>query len=201
MIKTFNKERLAMISKKLDYETILELFEEYEINTENRIAAFFAQVMHESVDFKYKEENLNYSEKGLKAVFGKYYKEEGLAKKHAYKPVTIASYVYANRMGNGDASSQDGYRFRGRGYIQLTGRDNYTSFANDKGMDLEQAIDYLITPKGAMESALWFWKRNHINELCDKEDFKAVCCAVNGGLNGYDDRKKKYDKFKAILEK
>lgn len=199
MIKSFTKENLNKVSSKLDYDTTLELFEKYEINTVNRIAGFLAQVMHESADFNYKEENLRYSEKSLKIVFGKYYRDDKLAKEHAYKPQLIGSRVYANRMGNGDEESGDGYKYRGRGYIQLTGKDNYTAFANDNNMTIDEAIDYLTTNKGAMESALWYWKNRNINQYCDKDSINGMSKAVNGGLNGYQDRTHRYNQLKAFF--
>lgn len=199
MVKTFTKENLARISKKLDYDTILKLFEKYEINTVNRIAGFLAQVLHESADLLYKEENLRYSDKGLRITFGKYYKDEELAKKHSYKPQLIGSRVYANRMGNGDEASGDGYRYRGRGYIQLTGKDNYTAFARDMGMSMDEAIEYLTTNEGAMESALWYWKSRNINKYCDEDSINGMSKAVNGGMNGYEDRKHRYNHYKAVL--
>lgn len=199
MIKTFTKDNLRRVSEKLDYNTILELFEKYEINTINRIAGFLAQVMHESADLKYKEENLSYSDKGLKITFGKYYKDDELAKKHAYKPQLIGSRVYANRMGNGSEESRDGYRYRGRGYIQLTGKDNYTAFARDNNMSIDETIEYLTTDKGAMESALWYWDSRDINKYCDNDDISAMSKAVNGGMNGYEDRKHRYNQYKAIF--
>lgn len=199
MIKTFTKENLAKISNKIDYDTMVKLFEKYEINTVNRIAGFLAQVMHESADFTYKEENLRYSDRSLKIVFGKYYKDDTLAKKHAYKPQLIGSRVYANRMGNGDEASGDGYRYRGRGYIQLTGKDNYTAFANDTGMSIDEAIEYITTDTGAMESALWYWKNRNINKYCDEDSINGMSKAVNGGMNGYEDRKHRYNRIKAIF--
>lgn len=199
MIKTFTKENLAKISDKLDYDTMVNLFEKYEINTVNRIAGFLAQVMHESADFKYKEENLRYSAQMLRVVFGKYYKDENLAKQHAYKPQLIGNRVYANRMGNGDEESGDGYRYHGRGYIQLTGKDNYTAFAQDMGMSIDDAIEYLTTDKGAMESALWYWRKNNINKYCDNNNLSMMTKTINGGQNGYADRKHRYNQYKAIL--
>lgn len=199
MVKTFTKENLAKISSKLDYDTMVKLFEKYEINTVNRIAGFLAQVMHESADFKYKEENLSYSSRMLKVVFGKYYKDDELVKQHAYKPQLIGSRVYANRMGNGDEESGDGYKYRGRGYIQLTGKDNYTAFANDIGKSIDETIEYLTTDEGAIESALWYWKKNNINKYCDEDSLSMMTKIINGGQNGYADRKHRYNQYKAIL--
>lgn len=176
--------------------------EKHEINlSANRLAAFVAQMAHESGQFLYKEENLNYSAQGLMNVFGKYFPNSIIAGKYARNPKLIASRVYANRMGNGTEESADGYKFRGRGYIQLTGKTNYTLFAFDHDMTPEQAIDYLSTIDGAIESAAWFWSKNNLNRFCDSNDFIGLTKAINGGTNGLDHRQQLYSTALAsILE-
>jgi putative chitinase len=189
----------AKTPKKL-FDAMDELFPKYSVDTPERIAGFLAQCGHESGGFRFVEENLNYSAKALDSVFGKYFKNgERDAKKYARKPEEIANVVYANRMGNGDEHSGDGWQFKGRGYIQLTGRNNYTSFAESVDVGLDDCIDYLKTPKGALESALWFWDTNKLNKYCDKHDVKGMTKRVNGGYNGLEDREEKWEKVLELL--
>lgn len=185
---------------KLDLETINELLTKYDINTVNRIAGFFAQCAHESGDFKFKKENLNYSASALNAVFPKYFKNAGVDSNiYARQPEKIANRVYANRMGNGDEASGDGWKFRGRGFIQLTGKNNYTKFAESIKKSIDETISYLETDAGALESALWFWKTNNINKYCDNDDIIGMTKRINGGTNGIEDRTERYIKYKNTL--
>ena len=158
-----------------------------------RLAGFLAQVAHESGGFNFVKENLNYSAKGLMGTFKKYFASEDIAKQYERKPEKIANRVYANRMGNGDESSGDGYRFCGRGLIQLTGRINYTKFAEDLGMSIEDTVAYLETPNGAVASAGWFWDNNNLNQYCDSGDFVMLTKRINGGTIGIEDRKHHYE--------
>ena len=174
------------------------LAEKYEINSPLRLAHFLAQTAHESGGFRVIEENLNYSADGLSKIFPKYFKDRD-PNEYARNPEKIANVVYASRMGNGDTDSGDGYKFRGRGLIQLTGRSNYTSMAGDLGVDLEQVVEYLGTPDGAVESAAWFWNKNGLNKLADADDVVAVTKRVNGGTIGLEDRQKHTEEFKQIL--
>ena len=169
------------------------IFPKYEIDTAARIAGFVAQCAHESNEFKSLEENLNYSEESLKKVFGRYFgpgKRD--AKEYAKKPEKIANRVYANRMGNGDEASGDGFKYCGRGLIQLTGKQNYTKFAQDLGISLEETVAYLETPEGAVSSAGWFWDNNNLNSYCDKDDFVGLTKRINGGTIGLADRQHHY---------
>jgi putative chitinase len=154
----------------------------------NRAAAFVAQTAHESGGFNFVKENLNYSAKGLMGTFKKYFKDEATAKAYERQPEKIANRVYANRMANGDEASGDGYRFCGRGLIQLTGRANYTKFAADLGISIEDTVAYLETPAGAVSSAGWFWDNNNLNQYCDKDDFVTLTKRINGGTIGLEDR-------------
>lgn len=174
--------------------------QDYEINTPLRMAHFLAQAAHESGGFRLLEENLNYSADGLNKIFPKYFKNAGRdANEYSRKPEKIANVVYASRMGNGGPETGDGYRFRGRGCIQLTGRSNYTSFAETLEMTLDEAIDYLTTPEGAVESAAFFWANNGCNELADKDDVVKVTKRVNGGTIGLEDRKAHTEELKELL--
>jgi putative chitinase len=164
-----------MLSRNKNVSPLVEIFNElfpkYEINTVNRVSGFLAQCGHESNDFTVLKENLNYSADGLNKVFPKYFKNAGRdANDYARNPEKIANVVYANRMGNGDISSGDGWKYRGRGAIQLTGKDNYSSFAKYIGKSLDETVSYCETLQGAVESACWFWKTRNLNETCDKDD-------------------------------
>lgn len=194
-----NHNALINLAKQLKLEDLPLLFEKYEINTLNRAAGFLAQCSHESNNFSVLEENLNYSAAALLKVFPKYFKSMDEAEQYARNPEKIANKVYANRMGNGDEASGDGFKFRGRGFIQLTGKNNYQMFAETLKLSLDETINYCTTKAGAIESALFYWMNNNINSLCDKDDIKAMTKAINGGLNGLDDRTSKYIEYKKIL--
>lgn len=176
------------------------LFPRYEINTPARIAGFVAQCGHESNNFKVLEENLNYSAEGLNKIFPKYFVKAGRdAQAYHRQPEKIANIVYASRMGNGGTASGEGWKFRGRGVIQLTGKDNYSRFAKHIGKTLDETIEYLKTKQGALESACWFWKTNGLNEIADSGDIVAMTKRINGGVIGLDDRKKHYEHALAVL--
>lgn len=171
------------------YESMVGLAPKYDINTPERWAGFIAQTAHESGKFKYVEENLYYSAKRINEVFPKYFKNAGKSTKgYAKNPAKLGGYVYADRMGNGSEATGDGFTYRGRGIIQLTGKDNYTKFAKAMGISLEQAVEYASTKDGAVESAMWFWSINNINRFCDSRNIKSMTKAINGGTNGLNDR-------------
>jgi len=167
----------------------------------NRAAAFVAQTAHESGGFNFVKENLNYGAPGLMKTFKKYFPTEDVANQYAKKGEKIANRVYANRMGNGDEASGDGYRFCGRGLIQLTGRNNYTKFAADLGISVEDTVAYLETPAGAVSSAGWFWDNNNLNQYCDKNDFVTLTKRINGGTIGLEDRQHHYHIALDLLQK
>ena len=164
----------------------------YNINNQLRKAHFLSQTAHESGGFNLVQEGLNYSASGLLGTFPKYF-NSGNVDSYARQPEKIANHVYANRMGNGDEASGDGYKYRGRGLIQLTGKDNYTRFANSTGLSLSEAVDYLETTDGAVESAAWYWASRNINSAADANDIKKVTKLVNGGLIGLDDRTTRFN--------
>lgn len=180
-------------------DALSELFDKYEINTVNRAAGFLAQCGHESAGFTVLKENLNYSAEGLNKVFKKYFPTLASAQPYARNPEKIANKVYANRMGNGPESSGEGYKFRGRGAIQLTGKNNYTSYAKSVGMTIDEVIADLETLDGAIESACWFWKNNGLNAICDKNDIVAMTKKINGGTIGLEERTKHYEHAKHVL--
>ena len=184
------------VSPYLDiYEAVLD---KYEINTPLRKAHFLAQVSHESGSFKYVKENLNYSANALYAVFRKYFPTLAAAELYARQPEKIANKVYANRMGNGDEASGEGWKYRGRGLIQLTGKDNYTSFSADTGQDFVGNPDLVTQPEWALSSACWFWKKRNINRFADEDDIHMVTKRINGGFNGLEDRQHFLDEYKKL---
>ena len=175
------------------HEAIDQLLPEYDITTPARVAAFVAQCAHESGNFAFIKENLNYRAVSLMKTFGKYFPTMELAQQYEKRPEKIANRVYANRMGNGDEASGDGYRFCGRGLIQLTGRDNYTFFAGSLSIPVEEASEYLATFEGAVQSACWFWETNNLNRFADVGDIKGLTRAINGGYIGLEDRVRHYE--------
>jgi putative chitinase len=171
----------------------------FDISTVNRKAAFLAQVAHESGSFNFVQENLNYSADGLGKIFGKYFPTAALRTAYARKPEKIANRVYANRMGNGAEASGDGFRYRGRGLIQLTGKDNYSAFAKFMNMKLEDVVAYLETAEGAVMSAAWFWNSRGLNAYADRGDLAEMTRRINGGHNGLADRISHYNAIKKSL--
>lgn len=161
-----------------------------QITTRLRVAAFISQCAHESSEFRVLQENLNYSALALQRVWPRHFPTAQLAQQYARQPQRIANRAYANRMGNGAEHTGDGWRFRGRGLIQLTGRNNYAAcssalFGSDQ---LLQEPDLLLQPQWAVASACWFWQRNALNRWADAADITALTRAINGGTNGLDHR-------------
>lgn len=175
------------------------------IDTAERARAFLAQVGHESAQLNRIEENLKYSAQALRKVFPKYFPTQQEAVMYAYHPEQIANRVYADRMGNGNEKSGDGWKFRGRGLIQITGRDNYVAMSALMGKDLTVWPDALLMPLDACRSAALWWKANGLNALADKlatderKTFEAITKRINGGLNGFDDRWEIYQRAKAAI--
>ena len=172
------------------YDSMVETLPQYGINDIARVSAFIAQCAHESGGFAVMQENLNYSADGLQKIFGKYFTNPQIAAQYARQPEKIANKVYANRMGNGDEASGEGWKYRGRGLIQLTGKHNYTkcseAFFDDHTL-LEQP-DILVQPYYALNSACWFWNANNLNVLADAQDVKMMTKKINGGFIGLEDR-------------
>ena len=174
----------------------------FEINTPLRLAHFLAQCGHESGGFKATQENLNYSASGLKGIFSKYFKEAGLAESYQRNPQKIASRVYGGRMGNGPESTGDGFKFRGRGYIQLTGKDNYTAFGRAINEDMTANPDKVATHY-ALLSAAWFFSKNGLHRMADEGASDLVVTKitkrVNGGTIGLPDRIKHFKEYYKLL--
>ena len=193
----FTEEQLKQIcpTNKHTYdlfEALNGILSKYEITTKRRVAGFLAQCGHESADFTMLHENLNYSAEGLHKVFPKRFPTVEDAQPYNRNPEAIANKIYCDRMGNGDEDSGDGYQFRGRGAIQLTGRDNYTRFANSIGKDLDETVAYCDTLEGAIESACWFWNTHNLNIFADDNDVTGSTKVINGGTLGLDDRKARW---------
>ena len=178
-------------------EKYKSLFDKYGLTTKLRIAHFMAQIEHES-GLKPISENLNYSAKRLLQIFPKYFNTEK-ALIYANKPQLIANKVYANRMGNGSEDSGEGWRYRGRGFIQITGKENYFRLANDTDLDCLKNPDLLLDEANAMVSAVWFWNLKGLNKLADKNDIVGITKKINGALNGIEHRKELLTKWKKEL--
>ena len=199
------KEHVAEMlkgNKNVDawHAAMIKIFPKYGIDTPNRIAGFCAQCGHESLNFTVLEENLNYKAETLEKLFSKYFSKAGRsAETYAKQPEKIANVIYASRMGNGDTASGEGYKFRGRGIIQLTGKDNYSNFGKSINKSLDEVIEYVKTLDGALESACWYWGTRQLNAACDANDITKMTKLVNGGTIGLEDRKKHYEHNLAVL--
>jgi putative chitinase len=191
-------------NKELDlwYNAFNTYLPKFSITTPARVAGFVAQCQHESADFTALQENLNYGAKGLMSIFKKYYQDEALAKAHERKPQLIANRVYSGRMGNGPEASGDGWKYRGRGLVQLTGRSNYTQCSRDLFGDdcLVDDPDLLLNPEWAILSACWFWHKNKLNDICDRGDVVLLSKRINGGTIGLADRIHHWNKCLELFE-
>ena len=183
------------------YSNLLNTLPEYDIDTAARVAAFMAQCGHESGGFTVMQENLNYSAKGLVGTFKKYFPTEAHAKPYERRPEMIANRVYANRMGNGDEASGEGWYFRGRGIVQITGKNNYSKCSQSlfESNVLVENPDLLLETEYAIHSACWFWSAARLNELADVGDIKTMTKRINGGYIGLEDRIKHYNHAIEIL--
>ena len=197
--------KLDALATKIPAQVLSEIpsvIEKFSIDSPLRLAHFLSQCAHESGNFKAVTESLNYGAAGLRSIFGKYFKDDVSAKAYERKPEKIANKVYASRMGNGDEASGEGYKFRGRGYIQLTGKDNYKAFSDFIGEDCVANPD-LVATKYPLTSAAFFFHKNKLWDICDKghshEIVTAVTKRVNGGIIGLDDRIKHFEEYNNLL--
>jgi len=179
------------------FEPLTNTFSKFEINTPNRQAAFIGQCGHESNNFRTLEENLYYSANALMRVWPSRFPDHDVAEKYANKPEKIANKVYAGRMGN--TEDGDGWKYHGRGLIQLTGKDNYSRCSETLGIDLVNNPDLLLEPEFAAASAGWFWRKHGLNQLADLGDWVAITKRINGGIHGIDDRVARTNKALAVL--
>jgi putative chitinase len=196
-------------------EAVVEACTRFQINTPKRIAAFLAQTAHESGGYTMLEENLNYSADTMAVVWPNRFaemgpdkkpiKENGKNKPNKFalalhrKPEMIANVVYSNRMGNGTIESGEGYKYRGRGLKQLTGKDNYTRCGQALGVDLVAQPELLLTPQYAALSAGWFWDSNRLGDFADRDDFVGMTKKINGGTIGLADRESRYKAVLSVL--
>ena len=184
------------------YHALEQALPDYDINTPQRVAAFIAQCAHESGGFRALKENLNYKAVTLRKIFPKYFPDDATANYYASLPnkqEAIANRVYGGRMGNGDEASGDGFRYCGRGLIQLTGKSNYQNFADSIETPVEDIPEFLATFEGAVQSACWFWEANNLNQWADKSDILTLTKRINGGTIGLEDRKKHYEHALHVL--
>ena len=204
MTFTFTKEQLSAIIPRNQYldewhNALTAILPEYDIWTPERVAHFMAQTAHESGGYTTLRENLNYRAETMRKIFPKYFPTQSLAESCVGHPDKLANRVYGNRMGNGDEASGDGYRFCGRGLIQLTGRDNYTRFAESIEMPVNDASEYLETFEGAVQGACWYWEENNLNRWADANDIVTITKKINGGTIGLDDRKTRFEHAIKVL--
>jgi putative chitinase len=194
-------DKLGIDHKWLD--PLNETFAKYDISTPKRQACFIGQCMHESMGFKVTVENLNYSAQGLRNTFPKYFPNDAIARQYERQPQKIGSRVYADRMGNGNEASGEGFKFCGRGYIQLTGKNNYKEFSDFIGEDCVANPD-LVANKYPLTSAGFFFNKNNLWVVCDKGDTKEVVTSVtkrvNGGTIGLPDRIKHFNEYYNLLK-
>jgi len=181
------------------FEALCEILPDYDINTVPRVAAFLAQTAHESGGYRAIKENLNYKAESLTKVWPRYFPNIDIARQYAQQPERIANRAYGNRMGNGPEESGDGWRYCGRGLIQLTGKNNYTFFAGSLEIPLEECSEYLETFEGAVQSACFFWDQNGLNKWADAKDILTLTKRINGGTIGLEDRQKHYNHALHIL--
>lgn len=179
------------------FEPLTNTFSKFEIDTPKRQAAFIGQCGHESNNFRTLEENLHYSANALMRVWPSRFPDNDVAEKYANNPEKIANKVYAGRMGN--TEDGDGWKYHGRGLIQLTGKDNYTRCGEALGVDLVNNPELLLNPEYATESAGWFWRKHGLNQLADLGDWVAITKRINGGIHGIDDRVARTNKALAVL--
>jgi putative chitinase len=199
---TLSKLQIIVPTCKLaaDIDLVTKAINEAFPDSVLRQAAFIAQCAHESAGFTRRIENLNYSGDRLPVIFPKYFPDEVLARSYHRQPEKIANKVYANRMGNGPTESGDGWKFRGRGYIQLTGKDNYTKCGKDIGVDLIATPEYLEAPTGAIASAIWYWNTRKLSELADDADMVTITKRINGGTHGLNERLSYYQRALDVLK-
>mgnify|MGYP006267069445 CR=1 FL=1 len=200
----FTVDKLAAILKGNPYvdhwhEALCKILPDYDINTVPRVAAFLAQTAHESGGYKALKENLNYRAETLMKVWPRYFPDLATANRYAHNQEAIANRAYAGRMGNGDEASGDGFRYCGRGLIQLTGKSNYQAFADSIETPVEQIPEFLGTFEGAIQSACWFWEANNLNQFADNGDLTTMTKRINGGTLGLADRQAHYQHAMQIL--
>lgn len=195
------KEILPLNKDYKEWTALLnEFLPKYNINTDIRVAMFLSQCSHESSQFRILKENLNYSRQGLLSVFGKYFNASNVDA-YVRKPEKIANFVYQNRMGNSNEDSGDGWKFRGKGCIMLTGRQTVTAFALSIGKYVDETSEYLETKDGALCGSLFWWKENQLNSFADAKDVRGATKRINGGYTHLTERESEYNRISAIISR
>ena len=193
----------SLIEEKVWIDAFKLFFEKYKINSFKRVAAFVSQTAYESSDYKCVIENLNYSRNNLMMLFPKHFNNQIVAEAYAHKQNAIANKIYANRFGNGNEESGDGSRYKGRGLLQITGKESYKKFAEHAGFGIDDVLDYIITPQGAVHSACWVWMIKDLNAYADAEDIIGMTKRITGGTINAAKRTELYeelrDKLKELL--
>lgn len=189
----FSQEKCTAILQNNPYsehwhEALCKILPDYNISTPERVACFLGQTMVESAGYKALVENLNYRPETLCKIWPSHFQSEEIAQQYAHHPEQIANRAYAGRMGNGDEASGDGWKYCGRGLIQITGKDNYSRFAQSIDTPVEEVPEYLGTFEGAVQSACWFWENNNLNQYADQGDVLTITKHVNGGTLGLEER-------------
>jgi putative chitinase len=192
--------RITTAAAKMVAEFAPKAMAKFNITTPRRVSAFLAQCAHESGLFTARRENLNYSAEGLMRTWPKRFTSMGTALRYARKPEAIANFVYANRGGNGDVESGDGWRFSGKGWLQITFRNNVTALAKALGKTVDETVAYLLTDEGGFMGAAWFFSINRLNELADGWQITALSKKVNGGTHGLAERIKFSNALRRALE-
>jgi putative chitinase len=182
------------------FEALCEVLPDYDINSVPRVAAFLAQTAHESGGYRAIKENLNYKAESLMRVWPRYFPNMEIARAYAQQPEKIANRAYGGRMGNGPEESGDGWKFCGRGLIQLTGKDNYSRYAESLEISVDEASENLTTFEGCVQSAAWFWEANNLNQWADSGDMLTLTKRINGGTLGLEDRVKHYNHAIQVLQ-
>ena len=182
------------------YEALCKILPDYDISTPERVACFLGQTMVESAGYKALVENLNYRPETLCKIWPSHFQNMDIANQYAHHPEQIANRAYAGRMGNGPEESGDGWKYCGRGLIQITGKDNYSRFAESIDTPVEQVPEYLGTFEGAVQSACWFWENNNLNQYADQGDVLTITKHVNGGTLGLEERQQHTHNALQILQ-
>jgi putative chitinase len=181
------------------FEALTNVLPDYDINTPQRVACFLGQTMVESAGYRAIKENLNYKAESLCKVWPHYFPNMEVANQYAHNQEAIANRAYANRMGNGDEASGDGWKFCGRGLIQITGKSNYENYAQSTGQSLDDAAEHLTTFEGCVQSACWFWEANGLNQYADAGDILTMTKRINGGTLGLEERQQHCQRSLQIL--
>lgn len=201
ILTTAKLKQLLPVAPEAWLEVMAEELSKWGIDTPHEVASFLAQMSHESDEFRRMEENLNYSSERLMVVWPKRFPSFEIAQKYEYAPQRLANYVYANRIGNSDVDSGDGWRFRGRGVIQLTGRANYQACGDGIGENLLAFPEKLLTPFVGVRAACWYWKEHNLDTMDDDEDVRLETRKINGGETGLKHRQALFNKYLALLER